>query len=329
MLVTVIIVNYNCQPTLNACLSTILRSRAVGEVILVDNASTDESVKIIKEIKDARLRTIFLKKNVGLAAARNIAAKKAHFNVLAITDADIAVDPQWLEYPCLLLERHKEFGAVQCNILRTENINKIASTLVESTQLQLKDFSVERQSSFYPCLFPVGAAFVIRQEVWAIIKGFDSLFFIGNDDVDFGIRIWTSGFDVISSCEGIVYHKFGTLRSQKHISPIFQFCGFRNMLFIWTKNLQSRTILKDILPFTMIFPFMALRYGGVIGIKSMISFFSNLSSIMTKRYEVQRLRKISDDQIIQMMHEAGTLPIDLIINDIKLFIDFFSHRKMH
>ena len=319
--------NYNCHSTLKACLGSILRSRGVGEVILVDNASKDESMNLIKEIIDKRLNIIRLKRNIGLAAARNLAAERAHYGILAITDADIAVDPQWLDYPCLLLERHREFGAVQCNIVRSKNINKIALSFMASTDSHLKDFSIERQASFYNCLFPVGAAFVIRQDVWTIVNGFDSLFFIGNDDVDFGIRLWTSGYEVVCSYEGTVYHKFGTLRSQKRISPIFQFCGLRNMLFIWTKDLQWITIVKHVLPFTIFYPFMAIRYGGVEGIKGLISFFKNLSLIMDKRFKVQRLRKRSDNQIIQMMHETGTLPIDLIINDFRLLINFFKRYK--
>jgi GT2 family glycosyltransferase len=318
-LVSVIVVNYNCQTTLRACIGTILHSRNVGELLLVDNASTDGSLDSIKQYNDNRLQIVRLQKNFGLTAARNFAATKAKYNILAITDADIAVNPQWLEYPCLLLKNHKEFGAVQCNVVLRENINSIASSLLNSNSIQLSDFSQEKPNSFYRCLFPIGAAFVIKKEVWSTVKGFDKSFFIGNDDVDFGIRLWSSGYEVIGSNEGTVYHKFGTLRSQKKISPIFQFYGFRNMLFIWTKDLQWKSILKHVLPFSLLFPFMAVRYGGLTGIRGLVSFFKNLPSIIEKRQEIQKIRKIQDKKIIQMMHENGTLPIQLITNDLKMF----------
>ena len=325
--VSVIVVNYNCFSTLNICINTILGSKNVKELFLVDNGSTDGSLDIIKQITDNRLKIISLNKNIGLAGARNLAAAKTNCNVIAITDADIAVDPQWLEYPCSLLEFHKEFGAVQCNIVLTEDINNIASFL-KSNISPFRDFSKEKQNSFYESLFPVGAAFVIRKEVWIKVRGFDSSFFIGNDDVDFGIRLWLSGYKVVVSHEGIVYHKFGTLRSKKHISPIFQFYAFRNMLIIWLKNLEGKTIMKHVLPFFALYPIMAVRYGQVMGVKGLISFFKNLPAVMARRYEIQDLRKISDNKIIPMLRQNGALPIQMLTNDLKLILHHLFSKKV-
>jgi GT2 family glycosyltransferase len=316
--VSVIVVNFNCHATLQACIESILLSKEVEELLLVDNASTDNSINLIKTNTDARLKIILLKRNIGLAAARNLAAARARCNYLAFTDADIAVDPQWLQYPCLLLEKHKKFGAVQCKILRSSHIDEIARSMAELNDRHWKDFSKEKPDSFYPILFPVGAGFVIRRQVWNLVKGFDSAFFIGNDDVDFGIRLWLSGYEVIGSSEGIVYHEFGTLRSQKNISPIFGFYGLRNMLYIWTKNLQGKTIVKQVFPFALFFPFMAFRVGGVVGIMGAISFLKNFKSILLSRYKVQKLRKTADDRIIPMMHSSGTLPIQLFTTDFRL-----------
>lgn len=324
--VSVIVVNYNCLSTLNACIGTILESKYVEELLLIDNASTDGSIESIKHYLDDRLKIICLSRNVGLTSARNLAATQASCSILAITDADIAVDPQWLEYPCSLLELHKEFGAVQCNLILSEDINKIASLLIENNPSILSDSSIEESNSFYQCLFPVGAAFVIKKDIWKHIGGFDSSLFIGNDDVDFGIRLWLSGYAVVASCKGTVYHKFGTLRSKKHISPIFQFYALRNMFIIWTKNLKSRTIMKHVLPFLLIFPVMTVRYGGIMGVKGMISFLKNLRVVLTKRYEVQSLRRFPDAKIIPMMHQNGTLPIELLTNDFRLIFTHISRN---
>ena len=325
--VSVIVVNYNCMTTLKYSVETILRSKGVEELLLVDNASTDKSLESISESMDNRLKIIRMKKNIGLTAARNLAASKTTCNFMAFTDADIAVDPNWLEYPCSLLKRHREFGAVQCNIVLIKNIDDIACSLMKPGALHLKDFSKEQTNSFYRILFPIGAAFVIRRDVWNSIGGFDPSLFIGNDDVDFGIRLWLSGYEVINSCEGTVYHKFGTLRSQKNISSIFQFYGLRNMLIIWTKDLQGKTILTKVLPFALFYPFLALRYGGLIGFKGILSFLGNFPLILNRRYKVQQLRKIFDAKITPMMHRTGTLPIDLIINNIRFLFQHIFKRK--
>ena len=322
--VSVIVINYNCISTLQSCIGSILCSDLVAELLLIDNASTDSSMNLTAKYDDFRLKILRLKTNIGLAAARNMAAAKAQGNYLAFTDADIAVDSQWLNYPCLLLERHKEFGAVQCNILRCENIDEIPFSATRVCTSKEDDRSKEKPNSFYDIPFPVGAGFVMRREVWNLVKGFDPCFFIGNDDVDFGIRLLISGFDVVASLEGTIYHKFGTLRSKKEISPIFQFYGFRNMLFIWSKNLQGKTIVKHVLPFALLFPFMAARFGGFLGVKGMFSFLKNLPLILKSRYEVQKIRRTSDEEIIPRMQSSGTLPIQLLINDIHMLFAYFK-----
>jgi GT2 family glycosyltransferase len=318
--VSVIVVNYNCRATLQACIRSILLSNNVGELLLVDNASTDNSMELIKTYNDSRLKIISLNRNIGLAAARNLAAAEARYNYLAFTDADIAVDYHWLRYPCLLLENHKEFGAVQCKILFCKNIDKIMGELTKLASLhQRRNFPKEKPDSFYQILFPVGAGFLMRREVWNLIKGFDPDFFVGNDDVDLGIRLWLSGYEVVCSSEGIVYHQYGTLRSRADISPIFQFYGLRNALSMWTKNLEGRTLARQVLPFSLLFPFMAFRIGGIVALKGLLSFLKGLPAILLKRYEIQQLRKTSDDEILLMMQTAGTLPIQLFTSDFQAF----------
>ena len=58
------------------------------EVILVDDGSTDETKKAIKEIKDKRFRYIKLRKNKGASIARNIGIKKAIGNYISFQDSD-------------------------------------------------------------------------------------------------------------------------------------------------------------------------------------------------------------------------------------------------
>ena len=72
---------------------------------------------------------------------------------------------------------------------------------------------------------------------------------------------------------------------------------------------------------------MALRYGGILGLKGLISYFKHLPLVLEKRYAVQRLRKISDEKIITMMHNAGTLPIDLLSNDLRFLCKSLNRRS--
>jgi N-acetylglucosaminyl-diphospho-decaprenol L-rhamnosyltransferase len=325
--VSVIVVNYNCHTTLKDCIKSILLSKGVGELLLVDNASTDGSMDLIeKYTADLRLKIIRLSRNIGLAGARNLAATKTSSDYLAFTDADTVVDPDWLQEPCFLLETHKEIGAVQCKILSWKHLQKIDFEEMELSGVDWKTAPKEMVNSSCPILFPNGVAFIIRRDVWDLVKGFDSAFFVGNDDVDLGVRLWLSGFEVVCSSEGIVYHEGGHLRRRKDIAPIFLFYGHKNMLSIWTKDLQAKTLVKQLLPFSLLYPLMTFLDAGVWGVMGMLSFLESLPLILVKRYEVQQLRKISDDKILTMMHSTGTLPIRLFINDFQIFYKYILRR---
>jgi len=322
--VSVIVVNYNCYSTLTECLRSILLSRGVEELLLVDNASTDGSVEMVEKFTDVRLKTIRLKRNIGLAKARNLAAAEARGRYLAFTDADSRVDREWLQEPCILLEKHKEIGAVQCKILSYRNPDKISYAGLGFDGCDWKDMASDRLNSCRRILFPIGAGFIIRREIWDLVKGFDPAFFVGNDDVDLGIRLWLSGYEVICSPRAIAYHDGGNLRSRKDVAPIFQFYSIRNLLSIWAKDLQASTLVKEVLPFLLPYLLMAFCQGGIPGGMAMISFLKKFPSILVKRNETQLLRKTSDEKIMPML--LYILPKQEITRGLDTFFKYIFRR---
>ncbi|MCW4003156.1 MAG: glycosyltransferase family 2 protein [Candidatus Bathyarchaeota archaeon] len=325
--VSVIVVNYNCHTTLKACIHSILLSKNVGELVLVDNASTDRSLELIQDYTtDERLKIIPLKSNIGLAGARNLAVTKTNCEYLAFTDADSIVDPDWLGTPCSLLENYQTIGAVQCKMLsiKTPNLLSIAGTLVNGISWFK---SPEKKLNFELILFPVGACIITRRDIWDIVSGFDSAFFVGHDDIDFGIRLWLRGYAVVCTSEGIVYHDGGNLRSSKGVAPIFHFYGGRNMLSIWAKDLEGRTLVKHVLPFSFFYPFQAfLHGGGITGIIGVISFLRTLPSILTKRQKIQAHRKISDNVLVPMLRDANFLPVQEFTDDFRTVLKFILRK---
>ncbi|MBB5917193.1 glycosyltransferase involved in cell wall biosynthesis [Nocardia transvalensis] len=69
---------------------------AVDEVIVVDNGSTDGTVAIVRDFADAHPKVeLLLEPRRGIAAARNAGFDKARGTIIARTDADTIVDPEW------------------------------------------------------------------------------------------------------------------------------------------------------------------------------------------------------------------------------------------
>ena len=90
-MVSVIIPNYNKEKYLHQCIESVLVQSYIDlEVIVVDDASTDLSKKIIVEYaeKDPRVKPIFLEKNGGVSAARNAGIIAAKGDYVTMLDSD-------------------------------------------------------------------------------------------------------------------------------------------------------------------------------------------------------------------------------------------------
>lgn len=97
---SVLIPCFNEEDTIFELMKSVLEQDCVGEVIVVDDASTDSSKAKISEVKDARLSVIFLKENSGKGNAIREAIGRATCPFVIIQDADLEYDP--CEYPKFL-----------------------------------------------------------------------------------------------------------------------------------------------------------------------------------------------------------------------------------
>jgi glycosyltransferase involved in cell wall biosynthesis len=87
--ISIIIPTYNREKLIIRSIKSILNQTYHNiEVILIDDGSTDNTKKVISQIKDKQLRYIKLRKNQGASVARNIGIQKAIGNYIAFQDSD-------------------------------------------------------------------------------------------------------------------------------------------------------------------------------------------------------------------------------------------------
>jgi glycosyltransferase involved in cell wall biosynthesis len=88
--ISVIIPVYNAEKHLHRSIPSVLMQKEVGELVLVDDFSTDESLRICNEYrqKDHRIKVIMHKENKGSAAARNTGIKVSTLDYISFLDAD-------------------------------------------------------------------------------------------------------------------------------------------------------------------------------------------------------------------------------------------------
>lgn len=87
--VSIIIPMYNSEKYLHQCINSVINQTYKNiEIIVVDDHSTDDSIKIINKIKDKRIKLISIRKNKGVANARNTGIKKATGDYICFLDSD-------------------------------------------------------------------------------------------------------------------------------------------------------------------------------------------------------------------------------------------------
>jgi glycosyltransferase involved in cell wall biosynthesis len=91
---------FNEIATVNECVTKVLLSAHVGELIIVDDGSTDGTRDVIRQLTDPRIIVIELPKNVGKGAALATGFSRATLPFVIVQDADLEYNPA--EYPRLI-----------------------------------------------------------------------------------------------------------------------------------------------------------------------------------------------------------------------------------
>ncbi|MGB6187041.1 MAG: glycosyltransferase family A protein, partial [Aeromonas molluscorum] len=108
---SVVIPLYNKQDFISKCIESVLtQSFPSFEVIVIDDGSLDNSEKIVKEIKDDRVR-YFHQKNSGVSAARNKGIEEASGEYIAFLDADDWYEDDFLTVVYKSIQEHPDADA--------------------------------------------------------------------------------------------------------------------------------------------------------------------------------------------------------------------------
>jgi len=190
-LISIIVPVYNAAYTLKECLSAIYASCYPNlEVIVVDDCSTDHSLKVVQEFP---CKIIKLPENSGAAVARNEGAKLAQSEILFFIDADIIINPDSLS---LIKEDFKR-----------GNISGVVGLL--SPQLRYKNFASQYKNLWMHYTYKILPDFIgvsytsitaFKKDVFLKLGGFDKRYKEANvEDTEFGQRLLTQGYKVYSN----------------------------------------------------------------------------------------------------------------------------------
>jgi GT2 family glycosyltransferase len=314
--VSIVIVNYNGRQWLELFMSRLLETQYPDyEVIIVDNASTDNSVQYLKD-NFSDIQLVQLGDNKGYAEAANVGATYSSGEVLAFLNNDMEVKDDWLIKAIVRLTSEPIVAALQCKILRYDRRNEI----------DLIGLSVDRYNFFnaigygetdegqYDTLDEIGAcsggAMIIWKGVFNEVGGFDSLYFMYYEDVDLCWRIRLAGYKICPAISSVVYH-VGSASSNVRPSdkftpsPFFAFLNSRNHVYCWLKNSSLKTIMIHWSPLffgnLLVTLFLAASVSPRVGLAYFEGLFwpiKHLRYILNQRKKIEPIIKKREDNIL-------------------------------
>ena len=226
---SIIIPVFNKAALTRQCLETIratLKGAGDGEVIVVDNASSDETPQMLREC--SWIRVIRNETNRGYAAANNQGAQAATGKYLVLLNNDIVAHPGWLA-SMLQVARDPLVGAVGARLLFPDGTIQHAGVRIDPSILGLASFVPFHDMAGYPGTYPeaqrlqdvqivTGACLLTPRDLYLRLGGLDERFWNGYEDVDYCLRVGELGLRVVYDGEASLTHfesKSGSQRFRK------------------------------------------------------------------------------------------------------------------
>lgn len=311
---SIIIPNYNGDKYLTSCLGSILSSTYENfELIIIDNNSTDGSLKLLDRFRnDKRIKIVPLANNIGYALANNLGIKNSKGDFLVFLNNDTCVDSQWLTELLKIFNIDHSVAAVQCMLLNMlePGIYSLGGSLDYSGRfvpiecLWHSSPALKAQKRLF---WGSGAALVVRRSVLEKTGGFDSE--LPNDEVDLCWRINLLGGRILLAPKAIVYHvgsgSFGKKLNAKRI-----YYSERSMLTSCFRNFGFRSLtcsyvyLLSYLPMAIALDIIFRKRIDVLlnRANAYLQFLVNFRKIYSQRLFVQNnIRKITDTEIRKLM----------------------------
>lgn len=225
---SVIIISYNTKDTTFECINRILDSfkstpKFTAEIIVVDNASTDGSVEMIKTIKNKEnieIKRIFNTENTGFARANNEGLALAEGKYILFLNSDAFVHDINFEDLMYYMDKNPEVGVLTVKVMLPDgSIDKashrgfptIWNSFTYFTKLEKLFCKFPKLSKIFGYYHlthldlntiheidsPSGAFYLTRSEIMKKVNGFDTAFFMYGEDLDLSYRIKELGYKII------------------------------------------------------------------------------------------------------------------------------------
>ncbi|UYZ64498.1 glycosyltransferase family 2 protein [Hymenobacter weizhouensis] len=244
--VAVVILNWNGRGFLQQFLPSVLAHADGATIVVVDNASSDDSVALVRREFPA-VQVLQHAENLGFCEGYNqaLAQLSPVFRYYVLLNSDVEVTSGWLRQQRELLESRpqaaacqpklRQFGAAESQREQFEYagagggyLDRLGYPFCRGRLFDTLEADQGQYDDPRPVAWASGACLLVRADAWRALGGLESSFFAHMEEIDLCWRLWNAGHEVWYDGRSTVYHVGGgTLHKS---NPRKTYLNFRNGL---------------------------------------------------------------------------------------------------
>lgn len=302
--VAVVILNYNGRKFLEQFLPNVIANcdPTLAEVVVADNASTDDSVAFMRE-RFPEVRLIENGSNGGFTTGYNLALQQVEAQYYVLLNSDIEVTPNWIDPVIAMMDADPNIAACQPKIRSYYHkeqfeyagacggfIDKFGYPFCRGRVFQNLEEDKGQYDMPMEVFWATGACMFVRADLYHQFGGLDDSFFAHMEEIDLCWRLKNAGYKVFCFPQSVVYHIGGGTLPKN--SPRKTYLNFRNNLSLLVKNLPRNQVFMVIfcrifLDWVAAFKFLAegCFKDFCMVFKAHWDFFKRLKRLREKRKE--------------------------------------------
>jgi len=252
--VAVVILNWNGKEFLEKFLPDVVKySSADADIIVADNASTDDSIELLSE-RFPQIRIIKNAVNAGYTGGYNDALVQIDHEYYVLLNSDIEVTEGWIKPVIEMMEADHRIAACQPKLRAWSKRSHFEYAGAAGGFIDHYGYpfcrgrifqEIEEDHGQYDqeteIFWATGACMFVRAKLFHRFGGFDNDFFAHMEEIDLCWRFKNAGYRIIYCPDSVVYHVGGGTLPKK--SSLKTYLNFRNNLTLIFKNIPSEKIL--------------------------------------------------------------------------------------
>lgn len=318
--ISVVILNYNGAEMLRRFLPSVIEHSPEAEVIVADNASTDNSIEVMRNTFPS-VRLIELDKNYGFADGYNKALREITNQYYLLLNSDVEVTAGWLAPLLTFMDSNKDVAACQPKLLNYKEkhlfeyaggaggfIDRYGYPFCRGRIFDTIEQDNGQYDSMCDLFWATGASLMIRSDDYWSAGGLDGTFFAHMEEIDLCWRLRSRGRRIVCLPQSTVYHVGGATLAKSN--PRKTFLNFRNNLLMLYKNLPPKELSSVMLCRSLLDYIAAAKFllsGNTADFKAVISARREFSKIKSS-YASMRAENIAKS-VCDIIPERATFSI--------------------